>query len=169
MRKAPLLALLLLGACTLGRDTLPDGVVDPGDSGVLVGSFDFSRVNWETRVGIRSPGSPGIWLAPAPGVFAIAVPPGRYKLESIDAWRPQGEELWFDVHAGEAVYIGSWTAVLGLDVELRDELAALRPELERRWGLREVRNGMPGRPRRIVCEVDPVLSDRPEWGWWDGR
>jgi hypothetical protein len=158
--KSPMLFLVLLIACSTGRDSLPDGAPLPPDMGLVVGKFDFSKVNWLTRVGIRQIGQSEIVLEPKTLVFGIPVPPGRYKIEYVDDYRSEPEDLHIQVEAGKAVYIGSWYAVLGLDIDLRDESRALAAEIMGRWSL-EAHDGMPGEPRRIVFEVDPILAEGP--------
>lgn len=158
--RAPTLLLGLFVACATGRDSLPDGAPLPPEMGLVVGKFDFSKVNWLTRVGIRQIGYSEIVFEPQTPVFGIPIPPGRYKVEYVDDYRSEPEELHFEVEAGKAVYIGSWYAVIGLDIDLRDESRALAAEIMRRWNL-EASNGMPGAPRRIVFEVDPILAEGP--------
>lgn len=168
MRGFAALPLLLFAACATGRASLPEGEPLPEGTGLIVGRFEFSNVSWDRRMGLRRPGHGQVVLAPREAVFAIPVPPGRYRIEYIDAYRPLDEELFIEVRAGEAVYIGSWYAVLGLDADLRDEFKDLKPEIERRWGVGPVRDGMPGRTRRIRFEVDPLLSRDPQWDPSDG-
>ena len=168
MKRLAATSFLLLAACATGRDSLSDAAPLPPGTGLVVGKFDFSNVNWKARMGLRRAGHPEVVLAPSTPVFAIPLPPGRYRIEFIDAYRPVGEELFIEVRDGEAVYMGSWYAVLGLDAELRNELAELKPEIERRWGVGALRDGMPGRTRRIVFEIDPLLSDDPTWDYDGG-
>ena len=161
MRLLLLVALVFAVGCVRGRDSLADGAPLPPGQGFVLGKFDFSKVNWETRMGIRQVGHHEIVLQPLTPVFGIPLPPGRYKVEYIYAYRSDYEELFFEVAAGEAVYIGSWYAVLGMNADLKDERRTLAPEFERRWGVTKFRNGMPGKPRVIIFEVDFDLADWP--------
>jgi len=163
------LAPLLLLACASGRDSLPEGAPIPPGHGLVVGRFDFSRINWKPVMGLDGPDGRAYVLAPKAPLFAIPLPPGRYEIGSIHEYRPEGEELFFEVVAGEAVYIGTWVGVLGLDAELRDERGDVAAELARRWGVDALRDGLPGRPRRIRFEVDPLLATGPEWDYMSER
>ncbi|MHC4938914.1 MAG: hypothetical protein ACYTHK_08100 [Planctomycetota bacterium] len=157
--RALVVLLGLLSACAAGRDSLADGERIPDGAGLVVGKFDFSGANFAVRFAIREGNDQEMVLAPRTAVFGVPVPPGRYKVDYIDMSRSE-EELWFEVKAGEAVYIGSWYSVLGMDMELRDESHELAAEFKRRWNV-VARNGMPGSPRRIAFEMDPILADRP--------
>ena len=165
--KLVLLALILVG-CRSGRDSLADGAPIPEGMGLVAGKFDFSKVNWEVNMGVRQVGFHEVLLGPTTDVFAIPLPPGRYKINFIYAYSPEPDDLHIEVVAGEATYIGSWYAVLGMNVDLKDERAALAPEFERRWGLTSLRSGLPGAPRIVIFEVNPLLADWPGWDFIGG-
>lgn len=159
--RAPLLALVLLIACSAGRDSLPDGDPIPPDTGLVVGAMDFSAINWNEVMSVRQVGGREFRLEPKTPLFGIPLPPGRYELRFFSFYRPETAKLTFEVRAGEAAYVGSWYGVLGPHAELKDELDSIRPELERRWGVRDVVRAMPAKPGVIRFVFDPTHPDAP--------
>lgn len=159
--RASLLVLALLTACSAGRDSLPDGEPIPPDTGLVVGAMDFSATNWNEVMSVRQVGGREFRLEPVTPLFGIPLPPGRYELGYFSFYRPETANLTFEVKAGEVAYVGSWYGVLGPHAELKDELDSLLPELERRWGVRDVVRALPAKPGVIRFVFDPTHPDAP--------
>ena len=149
--------LIALAGCS-GLRSLPDGTRAPPGAATIVGSMEFRGFGLEPLMVFLGPGNRTVSLRPRQQVFCIALPPGTYELDYIDRYRPRGEPLRFVASADRATYIGAWRATVGPAIDLRDDLELARPELERRYGPMEIERGIPGAPRRIEIDWDPLLD-----------
>jgi hypothetical protein len=156
-RAGLVIALALAGGCT-GLRSLPDGKRAPGGMATLVGSFEFRGFGIEPLMVLVDTGGRALTLQPKQQVFCIAVPPGEYEIDYIDKYRLRGDPVRIVATAERVTYIGAWCAVVGLAIELRDGLDEVRPGLERRYGPMEIEPGIPGGPRRIEIDWDPLLD-----------
>ena len=151
-----LIPLLLVAACAAGPRDLPDGARAAEGMATLVGNFDFSGFGVDQRVVFQGPGNKLLYLDRQPGLFVVAVPPGEYEVDHIDVFRVGNEPVRFIAEANKAVYIGTWRAVLGPDLEIRDESDAAFPEFERRYGSLAITRAF-RQSRRIQLDLDPSL------------
>lgn len=168
MRCALLLLPLLFAACVTDVRYLREGDRPPADAGTIVGSMPFQGWGVHRQMAFLDGRGQSLVIKPRLEPFACVMAPGDYRVDYIDRHRWEDPRKprtrAFTVKAGEVVYIGTWQPVLGLSIDLRDDLEALRPVLERRYGKLDIRTDLPGGAGVFGIEVDPQLDPLEDRG-----
>ena len=160
-----LIPLLILSACAGKVHYLADHETPPADQATIIGVMDFDGFGMHRELALLTEKGTSLVLKPRANLFVCAIPPGEYRLDYIHMYRwDDGPDKTFKAGAGEVVYIGTWKAVLGPGIDLRDELDKLRPLLSQRHGKLDIRTELPGGPGVFYIEVDPLLDPLDGYG-----